>query len=148
MSLPISIKTEIVEEDFKEESCDSKVPLSEQSLEDSCSDVKSLKSDCSDSQEVNKSEEEPVTLSKHADRLSGESLNDSLTLPIPGYTNVEDGRLSTPPKSEASVVPGLTVSPPKVSLPHPIPPMLLSKPSPNTQERKERDESWKNYLIR
>ncbi|XP_062590668.1 zinc finger protein castor homolog 1-like [Saccostrea cucullata] len=156
MSLPISIKTEITEDDFKEESCDSKIPMSEQSMEDSNSDVKSLKSDCSDTKDISQSEEEAMVLSKHADQLSGEKLNDSLTLPIPGCTAVGEspGAMSTPIKSETgnaimpNAIPGMKESSPKVPLPISVPPMLLSKPSPNTQERKERDESWKNYLIR
>lgn len=162
MSLPISIKTEINDDDFKDESCDSRVPMSEHSLDDSNSDVKSLKSEESDNKELDRmEEEETMVLPQHADRLRGEKLNDSLTLPIPVYTKQEEkqefavqGTMSLPtqPKVETgipahfkpSLAQGLNVP-----IPQPNTPLLLSKTAANnTQERKERDESWKNYLIR
>lgn len=102
-----------------------------------------------------------MVLPQHADHLRGEKLNDSLTLPIPVYTKQEEkqecvvqGTMSLPtqPKVETgipvhlkpNVVQGLNVP-----IPQPNTPLLLSKAAANnTQERKERDESWKNYLIR
>ena len=178
MSLPLSIKTEITEDDFRDESFDSRIPMSEQSMEESSSDMKSVKSECSDNKSHDQEEsemmeedgreveeegeEEPVIFSRHAEQLSGEKLNDSLTLPIPVYSKQkEKGQclfpdtvsITSSPKSETGIIfrpndyQGFSVASPKVSPSSTS--LLLTKPSPgNPQERKERDESWKNYLIR
>lgn len=178
MSLPLSIKTEITEDDFRDESFDSRIPMSEQSMEESSSDIKSVKSDCSDNkshdqeevemmegegeEDEGEGEGEPVIFSRHAEQLSGEKLNDSLTLPIPVYSKQKEKSqclfpdtvsITSSPKPETGIIfrpndlQGFSVASPKVSPSSTS--LLLTKPSPgNPQERKERDESWKNYLIR
>lgn len=56
----IFIKTEINDDDFKDESCDFRVFMFEYFLDDSNSDVKSLKSEELDNKELDRMEEEEI----------------------------------------------------------------------------------------
>lgn len=84
-------------------------------------------------------------LIQHAGKISGEKLGDSLTLPIPAYgVGANAGSPTKEPEGAQATTGGVIQGPihsPQVC--------TLSLPTKTAiMDKKERDESWKSYLVR
>lgn len=99
--------------------------------------------------EGNSSKPHPSTLAKLASKLSGSSLGDSLSLPIPSYNEEEQMKTEMAFGDAPAVPSGVKVAtsdvatcPPGATL------KFVPKLLPVVNDKKEKDESWKKYLTR
>lgn len=172
MSLPLSIKQEPMEDsesndskfmqdqpdnfnensfsDMKSESSESMVGM-DTSNQDVDSD--SFRDDASDVPDILYPEQKPTNLSVLD--LSGDKLGDSLTLPIPNiYYQDESPKVTLPQEviTSQSQGPHPIDIPTSSSSPVPQPmPVITTIPlpaRPPIMDKREKDEAWKNYLIR
>lgn len=162
MMLPVTIKREAPD---SVDSGDAKRFKFDHMQEDSMSDEMSFKSesesfidDSSIAEEVPiKTEKVSAVVEEFGSKISGDQLNSSLTLPIP---SLSDESSTTSKTVEALSQPKLMEKMTSFSIPLPqnkqpvymttsiAPQHLLPPMSAKTTDRREKDESWKSYLIR
>ncbi|KAJ8320739.1 hypothetical protein KUTeg_002326 [Tegillarca granosa] len=143
-----------MEADFEDNSSD---VMSSAISEASDSNVGNLSTCTDDSVKVPEKETKAFNISDHMPNMSGDKLDGSLTLPIPNYnspstnqTIIKKEATSPQEATPALAQPKLPVFvPTSVLPPHTVTAIPLpARPPERMLERREKDESWKNYLIR
>lgn len=147
-----------MEGDFEDNSSDIMSSAVSEASDCNVGNLSTLSSCTEDSVKVPEKESKAFNISDHMPNMSGDKLDGSLTLPIPNYNNspsinqtiIKKEATSPQEATPALAQPKLPVFVPTSVLPqHTVTAIPLpARPPERILERREKDESWKNYLIR